>query len=78
LKRYWRGVVAGGAVLCARGSDCKHAVHGVAGLIAPVDKWDLGHPDGVSAGGPEHRECNRAAGGRNSLRARHRRVSLIL
>jgi len=33
----------------------------VGGLIAPDARWDLGHADGESVGGPEHRMCNRSA-----------------
>jgi hypothetical protein len=52
-----------GLARCARGSHCKHAevVDGelVGGVIR--GEFDLGHFDGESVGGPEHRECNRAA-----------------
>ena len=58
-------VVASGLVRCARGAACERAelVDGyhVGGLIEPGERWDLGHPDGESAGGPEHASCNRAA-----------------
>lgn len=61
----WSPLVAGGTVRCARGEFCKHAelVDGVwlGGLIAPNEKWDLGHPDAQSSGGPEHSRCNRGA-----------------
>jgi hypothetical protein len=60
--------VAGGYVACSR---C-----GL--LIEPGTPWDLGHPDSGSSGGPEHRRCNRRAGGVASMRARSRRVSLLL
>jgi hypothetical protein len=36
----------------------------IGGLIDPLKPWDLGHPDGVSTGGPEHRKCNRAKAGK--------------
>jgi hypothetical protein len=64
-----------GLFRCARGPACKHAefVDGelVGGLIRPGQLWDLGHADGESVGGVEHRECNRAAPSR--LRAQRNR-----
>jgi hypothetical protein len=62
-RRAWAHAVASGLVRCARGHACKWAewVDGelVGGFIrGPID---LGRPDGESSGGPEHRECNRAA-----------------
>jgi hypothetical protein len=58
--------VATGLVRCARGAACKFRewVDGelVGGYITGA--WDLGHADGESVGGPEHRECNPATGGR--------------
>lgn len=57
----WRLRVASGLVRCARGAACRFAEGGVAGLIRPGQLWDLGHPDGESVGGPEHRACNRGA-----------------
>ncbi len=57
----WRARVASGSVLCARGAACKFAEEGVGGLIRHGQLWDLGHADGESIGGPEHRECNRGA-----------------
>ena len=48
-------------VRCARGAACKFAEDGAGGLIRPGQLWDLGHADGESVGGPEHRECNRGA-----------------
>jgi hypothetical protein len=58
-RRVWAQLVAAGDVRCARGAECLYAVNGVAGLIHPGQPWDLGHPDGISRGGPEHRRCNR-------------------
>lgn len=57
----WVPRVASGVVRCARGAACRFAVDGVGGLIRPGDLWDLGHADGESVGGPEHRACNRGA-----------------
>ena len=58
-------VVASGRVRCARGAACERAelVDGyyVGGFIEPGERWDLGHADGESAGGPEHAACNRGA-----------------
>jgi hypothetical protein len=48
-------------VRCARGAACRFAEGGLGGLIRPGQAWDLGHADGESVGGPEHRECNRGA-----------------
>jgi len=53
-RRLLKPLVATGTVLCAR---CRKP-------IAAGAKWDLGHPDGDSAGGPEHQACNRATYGR--------------
>jgi hypothetical protein len=62
-KRFERLVLSGEAV-CAR---CGRG-------IWPGEPWDLGHDDFDRSVyvGPEHRRCNRAAGGRVS--ARRRRV----
>ena len=55
-------MVARGDVRCARGSACSRSelVDGrmVGGLIDPLEPWHLGHADGESVGGPEHRRCN--------------------
>lgn len=68
-------VVRMGLTRCARGAACRFAelVDGmrVGGFIKPEDAWDLGHPDGESAGGPEHAVCNRGA---PSRRRRERRL----
>jgi hypothetical protein len=49
--------VATGTVACARCGE----------LIAPGDRWDLGHDDENPAlyAGPEHRACNRSTAARN-------------
>ena len=54
-------IVAAGQTRCARCHE----------LIRPGEPWDLGHVDGTDRhaqvySGPEHRRCNRAAGGRQS------------
>ena len=71
-RRAWTHAVASGFVRCGRGEACKFAelVDGelVGGFIR--GPWDLGHADGESVGGAEHRACNRAAPSR--LRARRR------
>jgi hypothetical protein len=65
-------LVATGTVRCARRSGCRRSewVDGelVGGLILPGEPWHLGHPDGESVGGPEHRACN--VGAPSRLRAR--------
>jgi hypothetical protein len=64
-RRVWRARVQTGQVRCARGRRCRFAemVDGepVGGLIHPTMLWDVGHADGESAGGAEHRLCNRSA-----------------
>ena len=74
-RRRWAPMVASGTVRCARGGACGRAelVDGelVGGLIRPDEEWHLGHPDGESVGGPEHRKCN--AGAPSRLGARRRR-----
>lgn len=73
-RRRWRPVVAAGGVRCARGAACRFAafVDGqlVGGFIRPGQRWDLGHPDGESTGGPEHAACNRAAPSRRRRRGK--------
>ena len=66
----WRARVATGEVRCARGAACRFAEGELGGLIRPGQPWDLGHPDGESTGGAEHRFCNRSAPQR--LKARRR------
>ena len=60
-RRAWVARVATGTVRCARGAACRFGDGELGGLIAANALWDLGHPDGESVGGPEHRECNRSA-----------------
>jgi hypothetical protein len=57
----WRARVATGTTRCARGAACRYREGDLGGFIRPGQLWDLGHADGESAGGPEHRECNRGA-----------------
>ena len=71
-RRMLEPVVAMGMTRCARGAACKFAefVDGfrVGGYIVAGAAWDLGHPDGESAGGPEHSICNRGAPSRHRKR----------
>lgn len=62
LRRRWAPRVATGTVRCARGAGCLFATNGVAALIAPGARWDLGHDDRdrLTYTGPEHEKCNRA------------------
>ena len=55
-------IVATGTVACAR---CGR-------LIEPGQPWDLGHVDGDKTRytGPEHQDCNRAAGAQQRNRPR--------
>ena len=55
LRQRWARLVADGEVNCAR---CRLPIH-------PGQPWDLGHRDDDSGEyqGPEHRRCNRTAGG---------------
>ena len=75
----WRPVVATGSVRCARGAACGRAeligTEKVGGLIRPGEPWHLGHADGESVGGPEHRRCNTGAPIR--LQAEARRASRV-
>jgi hypothetical protein len=53
-RKRWSPIVAAGSVVCWR---CHR-------LIIPGTSWDLGHNDQRTAWtGPEHRACNRRAGG---------------
>jgi len=56
LRATWQPVVEAGTVNCAR----------CGALIRIGEPWDLGHNDDdrTKYNGPEHRTCNRAAGGR--------------
>lgn len=69
-------IVATGTVRCARGAACLYAVtvagRTIGGLIPAGAPWDVGHADQQSAGGPEHRRCNRAAGAARGNRGRRR------
>jgi hypothetical protein len=67
-RRRWRAAVATGGVRCARGTACRFAESGLGGFILPGQRWDLGHADGESAGGPEHSVCNRGAPSRRRRR----------
>ena len=73
-RRWWEPRVAAGVVRCARAAACVYAelVDGelVGGLIHQGEPWHLGHPDGESAGGPEHRRCNVGAPQRQRARKR--------
>ena len=47
------------------------------GTLTPASPGDLGHtPDGLSYQGPEHRRCNRKAGGTNGAAATNAREKL--
>jgi hypothetical protein len=56
LRERWKPIVAAGLAVCAR---CGRP-------IMPGTPWDLGHVDDDKSRyrGPEHRSCNRKAGGK--------------
>ena len=54
-RRGWIPAVASGSVRCARGAACRFAEGELGGFIRPGQEWDLGHADGESVGGVEHR-----------------------
>lgn len=57
LRREWALKVATGTIRCAS-PECRR-------VIAPGERWDLGHtPDRRGYRGPEHERCNRSEGGR--------------
>jgi hypothetical protein len=59
-RRRWASVVATGVAQCAN-PLCLRPTR----TIYPSEPWDLGHTEDRSGyRGPEHRECNRAEGGR--------------
>lgn len=64
LRARWAEAVRAGGVGCRR----------CGGPITPGQPWDLGHVVDLADGGapldaaPEHRACNRAAGGRRNRR----------
>lgn len=60
LRAEWAPKVATGTIRCAR---CR-------GIIRADEPWDLGHDDHdrTRYRGPEHANCNRAAGGRAAHR----------
>lgn len=57
--RWQRRLDLGETILCWR---CGARIH-------PLEPWDLGHDDHDRTvyRGPEHRRCNRGAGGRSAL-----------
>ena len=70
----WEPLVASGLVRCARGAACRRSElvgeEILGGFILPGERWHLGHPDGESAGGPEHVVCNTGAPSRLAAMAR--------
>lgn len=58
-RKRWAPIVQAGNAVCAR---CQKP-------LAPDEPYDLGHTDDRTTWqGPEHRRCNRAAGGTNGAR----------
>jgi hypothetical protein len=69
IRRAWEPKVAAGIVKCVR---CDKP-------IKPDDDWDLGHTDDRSRWtGPEHRRCNRRAGGRNGAKVTNSKRSMVV
>lgn len=60
-RRRWRPRVQAGTVDCFA-PTCLEPVR----RIHPGALWDLGHDDARNIRGPEHRRCNRSAGGKAS------------
>lgn len=65
----WRPVVEAGDGVCARCGE----------PILPGSAWDLGHDDHDRSvyRGPEHRGCNRGAGGAKGNRRRYLSVTQL-
>lgn len=63
MRRRWAPIVNAGGVICTRYGDPQFPA--CPGLIRPGTPWELGHDDRTKAAytGPEHRACNRRAGG---------------
>jgi len=60
-KEKYRPIVAAGQAACTA-TNCLAPTR----TIHPNEPWDLGHSDDrTHIAGPQHRRCNRVAGGRN-------------
>lgn len=78
LRRRWAPIVAAGGVICAKVAEGK-CLRADDQHIQPGEPWDLGHTDDRSAyTGPEHVECNRAAGGRHGAEATNSARSMTI